>query len=141
MSKTGLDKDSGKFLATLKLIAEKLGNLHYAFRGTTGLILQGLTMNVDDIDIVCDKTTALAANDLLKDYLTDKIKYGGSSKYKSYFGKFTINGIKIEIYGDWQILDTKRNWSEPFDASDRIEVEFKGTHFYVVPVNTELRIL
>ena len=122
------------------VISKKMENLHYAFRGTAGLVLQGLNMNMEDIDIVCGKDTALASNDLLKEYSKKKVEYKESDKYKSYFGEFDINGVKVEIYGDWQILDTKGIWNKPFDGSDRIKVEFKGMRFYVVPVSTELRM-
>ncbi|HLB51711.1 hypothetical protein A3F07_00765 [candidate division WWE3 bacterium RIFCSPHIGHO2_12_FULL_38_15] len=138
MSKSALDKDSDNFLNVLKLISDRMNGLMYAFRGTAGLVIQGLEMKMEDIDIVCSKDTAVASNTLFKDFLKEKVEYKISDKFKSYFGKFNIKGVLVEIYGDWQILDAKGVWSKIFDGSDRIKVKFRGEDFYVVPADTEL---
>ncbi|OGC50028.1 hypothetical protein A2W32_03285 [candidate division WWE3 bacterium RBG_16_37_10] len=140
MSKNELDKESDKFLMVLQLISDRMGELMYAVRGTAGLVLQGLNMQMEDIDIVCNKETALASYDLFKEFLKENVEYKESDKYKSYFGKLEIKGVMVEIYGEWQILDNKGVWSKPFDGSDRIKVKFKGEEFYVVPASTELQM-
>ena len=140
MSKNELDKESDKFLMVLQLISDRMGELMYAVRGTAGLVLQGLSMQMEDIDIVCNKETALASYDLFKEFLKENVEYKESDKYKSYFGKLEIKGVMVEIYGEWQILDNKGVWSKPFDGSDRIKVKFKGEEFYVVPASTELQM-
>lgn len=129
-----------KFFETLDLITKKLEGTNYCFRGTAGLILQGLDMNVDDIDVLCDKNTAQKANQLLKEYIIEPVDYKESPKFKSHFGVFEINNIKVEVYGDWQIKDTKGIWSTKYDSSDRIEVEYSGKKYFVAPVEKELTV-
>ena len=106
-----------KFEETVVFIADKLNGLQYAFRGTTSLVLQGIDMNVDDIDILTDKKTALAANEILKEYLVEKVEYKESDKFKSYFGKFRVNTNLVEVYGEWQIKESQK-WSEIYYSSD-----------------------
>jgi len=128
------------FLPTLLLISKLLNRRKFAFRGTTSLILQGLDMVANDIDILCDKDTALASNFLLQDYLVEDISLKKSKQFKSYFGKFTINKIPVEIYGEWQIKDTKGNWSHAFTAVNRHRVKYQNKQFFVTDIDDELMI-
>ena len=104
------------------------------------MVLQGVQMNVADIDIVGDKDTALACNDLLAEYLTEEVSFKESEKFKSYFGKFKIKGILVEVMGEWQIKDTKGQWSEPFNVSERKLITFGGSEIYVTPIEEELAV-
>lgn len=135
MTKTPKD-----FEKTILFLARKLQSYQYAFRGTSGLVLQEIEMNVQDIDIVCDRETALASNKIFKDYLLEEVRWQGSLKYQSYFGKFMINEILAEVYGQWQIKDSKGNWSEIFNASEnqRREIGFQGKKVFVTEIETEL---
>ncbi len=125
------------------ILADRLKGKQYAIRGTASLVLQGLEMNVDDIDIVSDKETALACNDLLKDYLVEEVKYQKSEKFKSYFGKFEINKISVEVMGEWEIKtqgskSKVEKWQEPFNATDRKRLVINGKTVYVTTIETEL---
>ena len=137
-----MGKTPKNFQKTVLFLAKILKGRQYAFRGTAGLVLQGLDMNVDDIDIVCDMDTAEASNELLADFVTEPVSFKETSKLKSYFGKFKINNILVEVYGDWQIKDLKGNWGEAFDASDDEvnEIEFQGRRVRVVKPGTELSV-
>ncbi len=139
-----------KFEETIALIADKLQNRQYAVRGTASLVLQGLDMNVDDIDILCDKKTALSCNKIFKDYLVEKVSLKESEKHKSYFGKFKINSIDVEVMGNWQIKNQKGElalpkrregrWSEIFDASEKKEIILDGKKICVTTIDSELKM-
>jgi len=126
------------FSKTVLLLAESLQSYQYAFRGTASLFLQGIEMNVDDIDILSDKETALSCNELLKEYLLEEVSYKESKQFKSYFGKFNIEGMPVEIMGEWQIKDVKGNWTKPYSAENRIKMEFEGKEIYVISIEEEL---
>lgn len=129
-----------KFEETILLLANILRNYQYAFRGTASLLLQKIEMNVDDIDILCDRKTALVCNELLKDFLLEEVSYKESDKFKSYFGKFKINNIPVEVMGEWQIKDAKENWSIPFNASGRKKITINGKECFVTSVEEELLV-
>ncbi len=128
------------FTEVILWLANKLNGTQYAFRGTTSLVLQGLDMNVSDIDILTNKETALACNEIFKDYLVEKIEYKESDKFKSYYGKLKVKGVDIEIYGEWQIKDTKGKWSQPYNALERKELEVEEQSVYVTTVESELKM-
>lgn len=123
-------------LNNLQKIAIEIANIfsghQYAIRGTASLVLQGYDMGVDDIDVLCDKTTA--------EFF--KLPYSESKQFKSYFGPLNISGAKVEIYGDWQIKNSKGEWSEVFDASDdEIKIiDIDSQPIRVTKVETELKM-
>lgn len=135
-------KDSPQFKKTISFLTQKLKDHKYAFRGTTSLVLQGVDMNVDDIDILCDKETANVLNRKLKSYLKKEIAYKESDKFRSYFGELEIEGTKVEVMGDWQIKDAKGEWSHPFDASggEITEKRVNGETVKLTTVGTELKM-
>lgn len=126
------------FEKVILLLARKLKNTRYAFRGTASLVLQGLDMIALDIDITGDKEMAMACNDLLAEYLVEEVSYKESEKYKSYFGKFKIEEIPVEVMAELQIKDTKGVWSRPFNASGRKLVKLDGYDLYVTTIEEEL---
>jgi hypothetical protein len=131
---------SPEFISALFIISSKIFGEDYAIRGTTSLVLQGLDMGLEDIDILCDGPTAVKANDLLKEYLVKSVEYSESSKFKSYFGEFNINGVKVEIMGDWQIKTTKGIWSEVHNGSNKVEIDFEGSLLPVTTIDEELKV-
>lgn len=135
-----MSKTPESFISTILLLSDLLKGQQYAIRGTASLVLQGLDMIAQDIDILTDKDAALACNKLLKDYLVEEVKYKESEKFKSYYGKFKVNDIQVEIMGEWKIKDTKGNWSSPFDLSNgqRKKILLNGKEVYVTTVETEL---
>jgi len=131
-----------KLEGVVKVIASKLINRQYAVRGTASIFLQGFDMNVDDVDVLGNKTVALACNKLLGDFLVEKVSYKESEKFKSYFGKFEISNVLVEIYGNWQIKNENGKWSDIFDASiDEVDmVNVTGLEVKVTKIETELKM-
>ncbi|MBU0570097.1 hypothetical protein KKB40_04980 [Patescibacteria group bacterium] len=136
----------------IKKVVLKLANLfgkrQYAIRGTMSLVLQEIEMGVDDIDIICDKKTALDCNQLLKEYLLEEVALKESEKFKSYFGKFVVNGVLVEIMGEWQIRKSGKwkvesgKWGKKYDASlEQITHVFVGKEkINVTTIETELEM-
>jgi hypothetical protein len=127
--------------ATVVLLAKKLTGYQYAIRGTASLVLQGFEMQVDDIDVLTNRETALICNDLFQEYLTQEVEYSESNKFKSYFGKLDIEGIPVEIMGEWQIKNIKGGWSEIFSAKEeeRKQIKIDDQSIWVTTPETEIR--
>lgn len=84
------------------------------------------------------KKRALKANEILAEHLVNKVEYRPCDQFKSYFfGSFNVNGILVEFMGDWQINDTKGNWTNPYTASKRIPISFEGVEVFVTPPELE----
>ncbi len=119
-------------------IAKKLQGKNYAIRGTASMVLQGLDMGVDDIDLIADKETSLLINEIFKDKLIEEVKYSESEKFKSYYGKFVIDNILLEVMGEFQVKDSNGNWSEVLDASSDEVDEVENQKIKVTKLNLEL---
>ena len=127
-------RERGRFLA------KRLEGYQYAIRGTASLVLQGLKMGVQDIDLVGDKEMALAANKILAEYLVEAVDYKESEKFRSYFGKFEIEGVRVEIMGEWEIKDKKGVWQGPY-TGDRCQViVIGGKEIKVTTIEEELKV-
>lgn len=135
-----MGKKPEKFEKTIKYLANELRECQYSIRGTASLVLQGLNMNVQDVDVLCDKKSVPKVNKLLEKFVQNKIKYSESEKFKSFWGKFIINNIEVEFMGEWQIKDTKGNWSEPYNGKNYNVVVVDGVDVLVTKVEEELSV-
>ena len=129
-----------KLNETCALLAQKFEGKQHAIRGTASLALQGLDFNAADIDIICDEETAMFANEALREFVADEVKYSESPKFKSFFGKFEINGIEVEIMGNWQIRSSKGEWSKVYDGSDKASVDVDGVEVFATTPEEELEM-
>jgi hypothetical protein len=114
----------------INLLHRLLGTSQYAFRGTTGLIIQGYTMGVQDIDLTGDRGAAEILDRGLANYCLSPVKYSQTSHHRSYFGRYQIDKVVIEIMGEWQIF-SQGEWSEIINASPS-----QITHINSLPVIT-----
>ncbi len=128
------------FESVLIFLSEKLKKYDYVIRGTASLVLQNIEMNVDDIDILCDRENAYAINKALKEYVTDAVDYKESESYKSCFGKFNIKGVLVEVMGDWQIKNSGGVWSRIFDGQEYNEVKVNGNIIKVSTIESEIEM-
>jgi hypothetical protein len=126
--------------AAVKLLADRLAQAQYAIRGTCSLVLQNIDMNVADIDVVCNEETALKATALFSEYVQQPVTYKESPKFKSYFGKFDLNGVDVEFMGNWQIKDPKGNWSKVYDGANYNEIAVEGSKIHVTKIDEELEV-
>lgn len=122
----------GRLRSVAGRLARRLRGRQYALRGTASLVLQGLDMNVDDVDILCDRATAEGLG----------AKLSESPRFRSYFGQVEVGGVLVEIMGDWQIKDAKGGWSPPFTAApgEVTQVAIDGVAVNVTTIATELKM-
>ena len=128
-------------------IAKRLKGEQYAVRGTASMVLQGLDMGVDDVDLICDEKTALKINDIFKKEILEEVEYKETDKFKSFFGKFVIDRVLVEVMGEWQVRVERREsgrvevWSEKQDASDNqvVEIAVNGQEIRVTKLDLELK--
>jgi len=105
------------YIDVLKRICPLLSNLDrpWAITGSMGMALQGVDIDVHDIDIQTDSTGAYLIQDQLADHVVSKVRYRKASNIRSHYGKFRINGIDIEVMGDIEKLQPDGQWTDPPD--------------------------
>ncbi|MFX1486476.1 MAG: nucleotidyltransferase domain-containing protein [Promethearchaeota archaeon] len=86
----------------LRTVYRKLKDekIRWVLIGTSSLAFQGVDIEVQDIDILTDRTGALRIGELLKEYEGKPVEFGRSEIFESYFGIFRIGGVDVEIMGD-----------------------------------------
>ena len=91
-----------KLIDALKQIARDLSThkIKWVLVGSLSLALQGVRIDPKDIDILTDKEGALKLNKIWEKYKIKNVEFGETDRFRSYFGKFKIKDVKIEVMGD-----------------------------------------
>ena len=89
----------------LKIISERLKGkkINWCLIGSTNLRLQGINIKANDIDILTDEKGAHQIGKILKEYEIEPVQWRESKKLASYYGKFKINNVEVEILGETRI--------------------------------------
>jgi hypothetical protein len=126
-------------LSALRIIHARLKNsdVIWAVTGSLGMSLQGMPVEVHDIDIQTSEPGAYEIERRFSDYVTTPVRYSSSERIRSHLGKLEINGIKVEIMGAIQ----KRSddvWEEPVRMERyRNWVEIEGMQIPVLSLDYE----
>ncbi|MFW9995220.1 MAG: nucleotidyltransferase domain-containing protein [Candidatus Odinarchaeota archaeon] len=98
---------SPELLEALGLINYKLQErgVRWILAGSASLAFQGVKITPEDVDIITDKKGALVFNELFKDHALNAVSWSRTEEFESYFGKFQIKGIRVEIMGDLKVKE------------------------------------
>ena len=77
------------------------------------MALQGMDIEVHDIDIQTDQRGAYEIESKFPEYVAEPVRYSQSERICSHFGTLEIDGVKVEIMGDVQKRITEQTWEEP----------------------------
>jgi hypothetical protein len=120
---------------TLQWLYEALSptEIVWALTGSTSFALQGLAVTPHDIDIQTDAPGAYAIERHFSTYVTQPVAFSAAQNIRSHFGRFTINGLVVEVMGDIQ----KRQADGPWEPS----VPLKRYINYIVYQEMRLPVL
>ena len=112
--------------------------LSWAVTGSLGLALQGMVVEIHDIDIQTSQPGSYEIESLLSEYVVQAVHYKPSERIRSHFGSLVIAGIKVEIMGAVQHLITDQVWEEPVNVEKyRHRVNFDGMQIPVLSLEYE----
>lgn len=80
--------------------AEQDPSIIWALTGSTSFALQGMPLEAHDIDVQTNEKSAYKLGNQLKKYIVEPIRFCGTEKIRSHFGRLKICDIDIEIMGD-----------------------------------------
>jgi predicted nucleotidyltransferase len=91
-------------MKALKLLYKSLetSDVRWVLGGSLSLALQGVDVEPHDIDLLTDYQGALRINAILKEYEKKKVTYSETEKVSSFYGVFEIQGVKVEVMGDYR---------------------------------------
>jgi hypothetical protein len=77
-------------------------DVRWVLAGSLSLALQGVNVEPHDIDLLTDRQGAFRINAMLKKYEKKAVDYAETEKVSSFFGVFEIQGVKVEVMGDYR---------------------------------------
>jgi len=101
--------------------------------------LQNTDVSPRDIDIVTNRKGAFQITEPLKDYETQKVRLTKSEKMSSYMGKLCIEGLEVEVIGDFQAKTPKGEWTRFFKLERKVILTINDMRIPVSPLETELK--
>jgi hypothetical protein len=90
----------------LKIIVDKFKGkfISWTLIGSMSLAIQGVDVQAHDIDILTDIENADKIADVLKEFVIEPMHYKTSTQFKSYYGKFQVNGVQVEVLADLESI-------------------------------------
>ncbi len=128
------------YLAVLRTIYERLRDtpIEWVVTGSLGMALQGMRVEVHDIDLQTDEIGAYKIERRLADYIIQPVRYVASERIRSHFGRLEIEGVTVEIMGALQKWLDGQGWERPVDVTKyRRFVEVDGMRVPVLSLAYE----
>lgn len=111
---------------------------NWVITGSLGMALQGVDVEIHDIDIQTNKDGAYEIEKCFREYQVKPVHYSISEQIRSHIGMLEIDGIKVEIMGDIQKLLDDHTWEEPVKVEDhRCWIEINGIPIPVLSLEYE----
>ncbi len=130
-----------QYLAVLRKIHERLkySNIEWVITGSLGMALQGMDLEVHDIDIQTDEAGAYEIENKFPEYVITPVHYSPSERVSSHLGKLEIDGVEVEIMGAIQ-KRVDQIWEEPVSVGNyRNWVKIEGMQIPVLSLEYEYR--
>ena len=92
------------YQVAIKTIHDNLKDLDlpWVITGSLGFALQGMVVEINDIDLQTDRAGACRIEEIFKSNVTKKISFKKGERITSYFGELCINNVTVEIMGALQ---------------------------------------
>lgn len=132
---------SDNHLKTLSFLAKLFGpkNIRWILIGSSNLALQGVKVNPEDIDISTNAGDLHKIQDILKGYCLKPVRLKEMDIFKSLYGLFEINGIKIEVMADLEVRDGE-NWYKMTERKvNPLFIDVLGIDIPCMPLENELK--
>ncbi len=129
-----------EYLCVLHKIYDRLKgkNVNWVITGSLGFALQGVPVEIHDIDIQTDKAGAYKIERLFSEFVSKRVRFSSTEKIRSHFGALIIDGIKVEIMGDIQKRLRDGNWENPVDLNKyKRFIEIEGMKIPVLSLEYE----
>lgn len=104
-------------LNALRLLTTRLDKkpVNWAVTASCSLALQGVPVDVHDIDLLTDQAGAYRLQQLFAAEMSRPVQFSARDITQSHYGAFWLAGYEFEILGDMQYRDAGGNWDRPID--------------------------
>jgi hypothetical protein len=113
-----------ELLAVLRLICDRLTHVdaRWALTGSLGMALQGVRLEIHDIDLQTDADGARRIEASLREFVVSPVRFAVGSSIRSWYGTFRIASTTVELMGDVEKLLSGGTWERPPDLKSIIRV-------------------
>jgi hypothetical protein len=129
-----------QFLPPLRIILEQLedAEVEWAITGSLSMALQGMDLEIHDIDIQTDEDGAYEIERRLADFVAQPVLYKSSERMRSRLGRLEIEGVSVEVMGGIQKKLPDGSWEDPVQvgAHKRV-IEAEGLSVPVLSLEYE----
>ena len=111
-------------IAVLRLICERLAHAdaRWAVTGSLGMALQGVRLEIHDIDLQTDADGARRIEASLREFAVSPVRFAVGGIIKSWYGTFRIASTTVELMGDVEKLLSDGTWEPPPNLRSIIRV-------------------
>lgn len=104
-----------RHVEVLRMLTARLpvSEINWALTGSTSFALQGIPLQVNDIDVQTDKGGAYEIESRFSEYSHRKVTFSTADIIKSHFGALLIKDLEVEIMGAVQKRTEDGSWEEP----------------------------
>lgn len=121
-------------------LVDALEDLDWALTGSTGVALQGVPVDPDDVDVQTSADGAHAVADRLAGHVVDPVSRSEGDGIRSHFGRLSLEGVEVEVMGDLQKRRPDGTWEAPVDVTEHRQfVPFRGRRVPVLSLAYEAR--
>jgi hypothetical protein len=89
----------------------------WVITGSMGFALQGMDVEVHDVDIQSDEPGAYEIERRCSAWSIRRVAFAESDRIRSHFGALEVGGVKVEIMGGVQKRLPDGRWEEPVDIT------------------------
>lgn len=129
-------------LKVLRQIHERLAGsgIRWCLTGSLALALQGVPVEVHDVDLKSDQAGVYEMERLFAEYVARRVEFSAKDAIRSHLGALAIDGIKVEIMGDVQTRQADGGWSDATGWQAHVRtVTVEGMEVPVVSLEYEYR--
>lgn len=129
-----------EFETALHLLLDRLSTLPeaWALTGSVGMVLQGMPLEVHDIDLQTSPLGAIQIQQRLEGWMTVAVRRVESPNMRSLLGKAMVQGVEVEIIGGVQKRLENGGWEEPVNVAEhRRWVNWQGRRVPVLALEYE----
>jgi hypothetical protein len=99
-------------------------DIPYKVVGGAALALHGISIQVKDLDIETNRSGAFRFQEIFNNHTLQPVDLRENENYCSYYGRFCINGIIVEIMGD--VLRKEISGWVPTSSSTQTIIDLHG---------------
>ena len=134
---SGLPDDLRRALHfVLDRLAEQ--GISWALSGSAALLLNGVQVEVHDLDLTTDESGVQAIADALAEFIVTPAGWWETEKFASQFARLQVEGVQVDVVGRPFIIKRPEGTVAIQARSIRDEIDFEGRKLPVIPLEVQL---